>query len=59
MVNDDHERRDVLKWLAVLPLLAALVRPPAAHAQAPGTTPVRVDTKGLAARIRFESPIAG
>jgi len=46
MVNDDHERRDVLKWLAVLPALAALVRPPAAHAQAAGTTPVRVDTKG-------------
>jgi quercetin dioxygenase-like cupin family protein len=59
MVNDDHERRDVLKWLAVLPALAALVRPPAAHAQAAGTTPVRVDTKGLAARMRFESPIAG
>jgi quercetin dioxygenase-like cupin family protein len=57
----DHvdDRRNMLRMLAALPLAAGLLRPAAARAQAPGTSPVRVDTKGLSARIKFESVLAG
>ncbi len=52
------DRRSILKLLAALPL-ASLLGPREACAQASGTSPVRVDTKGLAARIRFEHELAG
>ena len=57
MQNDD--RRQILKLVAAVPLAAAAFRPRAASAQAPGTSPVRVDTKGLAAKIKFEHELAG
>ena len=57
MHNDD--RRQILRLVAALPLAAAAFRPRAASAQAPGTSPVRVDTKGLAAKIKFEHELAG
>ncbi len=59
MSQDPHDRRRLLQWLAVLPLAGALVRPGTAHAQAPGTSPVRVDTKGLTPKIKFESALSG
>jgi len=58
---DETARRDVLGVMAAALLLAALLaRATGAAAQAPGTTsPVRVDTKGLAAKIKFEQVISG
>ena len=58
MSNDEHIRRDILRTLAALPLMALALRPGQAAAQA-GGSPVRVDTKGLVAKIKFEAPIAG
>lgn len=56
---DHHDdRRGILKLLAALPL-ASLLGPAEVGAQAPGTSPVRVDTKGLAAKIKFEHELAG
>ena len=56
---DDHgDRRQVLGWLAAAALAAAL-RPESARAQATGASPVRVDTKGLSAKIKFESVLSG
>jgi quercetin dioxygenase-like cupin family protein len=58
----DHEayRRDMLQTVAALPFAALLARAGEASAQAAaGTAPVRVDTKGLAARIKFEQAISG
>jgi len=57
MTSDDPVRRNVLQALATLPLLALVARPQAASAQA--ASPVKVDTKGLVAKIKFEAPIAG
>jgi quercetin dioxygenase-like cupin family protein len=58
-MNRSDDRRRILRMLAAFPLAIGLFRPRQARAQAPGTSPVRVDTKGLAARIKFESVIAG
>ena len=58
MSSDQHMRRDVLQALATLPLIALAMRPDEATAQA-GGTPVKVDTKGLVAKIKFEAPIGG
>ena len=58
----DHEayRRDMLQTGAALPFAALLARAGEASAQAAaGTAPVRVETKGLAARIKFEQVISG
>ena len=55
--NDD--RRQILRVLAALPLAAGLFGRREALAQAPGTSPVRVDTKGLAAKIKFEHVLEG
>jgi quercetin dioxygenase-like cupin family protein len=55
--NDD--RRHILRLLGALPLAVSLLRPGRAAAQTPGTSPVRVDTKGLAAKIKFEHELAG
>ena len=59
MANAETTRRDVLQSLGALPLLALLASPRSATAQASGPTPGRVDTKGLTAKIKFESPISG
>jgi quercetin dioxygenase-like cupin family protein len=56
MANDARWRRDVLQALATLPLLAAAARPAAAAGQG---EPVKVDTEGLVAKIKFEAPVAG
>src|SRR5438309_11623374 len=57
MENDERDRRDFLQALAVLPLMA-MAMPASASAQAVGS-PVKVDTKGLVAKIKFEAPLAG
>ena len=49
-------RRDVLQTLATLPVLALLSRSGEAVAQT-GGSPVKVDTKGLVAKIKFEAPL--
>ncbi len=56
MSCDEHKRRDVLQALTVLPLMALAMGK--ARAQTPGS-PVRVDTKGLVAKIKFEAPLGG
>ena len=61
MSTDETARRDILWTLAAaLPIAALLARADRAAAQPPaGGSPVRVDTKGLVARIKFEAPLAG
>ena len=55
MAKNDHIRRDVLQALAVLPLIGL-----AAHGgEAVAQSPVKVDTEGLVAKIKFEAPLAG
>jgi len=58
MSMDEHVRRDVLQALAMLPLMAWVARSDEAAAQ-PGGSPVKVDTNGLVAKIKFEAPIGG
>ena len=58
MSSDRPMRRDVLQTLATLPVLALLTRSGEAVAQT-GGSPVKVDTKGLVAKIKFEAPLAG
>jgi quercetin dioxygenase-like cupin family protein len=58
MSNDEPLRRDILFALAALPLIGFAAQPTEANAQA-GGSPVKVDTKGLVARIKFEAPIEG
>lgn len=48
----------VIRVLAALPLIAAAVRAEVASAQT-SDTPVKVDAKGLVAKIKFEAPLAG
>lgn len=57
----DHEttRRDVLHSLGALSLVTLLPRPFEAAAQPAASGPARVDTRGLTARIRFESVLSG
>jgi quercetin dioxygenase-like cupin family protein len=52
-------RRDVLRSLGALPLVALLSSPRAAAARTAGGGPVKVDTKGLTAKIKFESVLTG
>jgi len=60
MSTDETPRRDILGTIAAaLPLGALLARADGAAAQAPGGSPVRVDTKGLVAKIKFEAPLSG
>src|SRR5262245_40274134 len=55
---DSKTRRDVLQYVALaLPLAPFLACSRPALAQAP--SPVKVDTKGLVAKIRFEHVLAG
>jgi quercetin dioxygenase-like cupin family protein len=58
MTHDPCLRRDVLQSLAALPLIALVARAGEAAAQA-GGSPVKVDTKGLVAKIKFEMPLSG
>jgi quercetin dioxygenase-like cupin family protein len=58
MRSDELIRRDVLHSLAGLPLIALLAKANEAAAQPTGS-PVKVDTGGLVARIKFEAPLAG
>jgi quercetin dioxygenase-like cupin family protein len=58
MVNDGNSRRNVLQAVALLPLVGLAVRADQASAQTAGS-PVKVDTKGLVAKIKFEAPLAG
>lgn len=58
MVGDQPFRRNVLQALAGLPLMASAVWTSEAAAQT-GGSPVKVDTKGLVAKIKFEAPVAG
>lgn len=59
MASDHTTRRDLLQSLGVVSLLPLVGRPPMAAAQAPGGSPAKVDTKGLTARIKHESVLAG
>jgi quercetin dioxygenase-like cupin family protein len=58
MSSDEHMRRDILQSIAALPLMALVAGSGEAAAQA-GGSPVKVDTKGLVAKIKFEAPIGG
>jgi len=58
MSSNQPMRRDILQTLATLPLLALLTRSGEAVAQT-GGSPVKVDTKGLVAKIKFEAPLGG
>ena len=54
----DTTRRDLLQNLAtLLPMIALMAHPRTAMAQAP--VPVKVDTHGLVAKIKFEHPLQG
>src|SRR5262245_20475818 len=57
-MGDQGDRRQMLGWLATVPVALALW-PKGAGAQPTGTSPVRVDTKGLTARIKFQSVLSG
>jgi len=58
MTDDTNTRRDVLQSLAALGLIGLwTARPRAAAAQTAG--PGKVDTKGLTAKIKHESPLTG
>jgi len=54
MSNDFAIRRSLLQGLAALPLLA-----PSGGALAQAGSPVKVNTHGLVAKIKFEAPLGG
>jgi quercetin dioxygenase-like cupin family protein len=58
MTNAATTRRDLLQALATLPLGALLRGSREAAAQTPGA-PGKVETKGLTAKIKFESVLSG
>jgi quercetin dioxygenase-like cupin family protein len=58
MEMTEATRRGLVQLLAMAPLFA-LVRPREAVAQTGTPVPVRVDTKGLVAKIKFESAVEG
>ena len=59
MPYDETTRRDLLHSLGVLSLATLLPGPREAAAQTTGGSAVKVETKGLTARIKFESVLAG
>jgi quercetin dioxygenase-like cupin family protein len=59
MAHDTTTRRDVLQSLGALPLLALVAPASAATAQTSPGGPVKVDTKGLTAKIKYESVLSG
>jgi quercetin dioxygenase-like cupin family protein len=58
MSVENQKRREILQRLAALPLIAAAMCPAEVSAQA-GGSPVKVDTKGLVAKIKFEALVGG
>src|SRR4030088_1945236 len=58
MSNDEPIRRDVFLTLATAPFVMWLAQAGEARAQV-GASPVKVDTKGLVAKIKFEAPLEG
>jgi quercetin dioxygenase-like cupin family protein len=55
----DHQiRRNLLQALAAIPLLTLPAQTRRVSAQT-GNSPVKVDTKGLVAKIKFEAPLEG
>jgi len=58
MANEETTRRDVLHSIGALPLLMLLGTPRDAIAQTP-TPGAKVDTKGLTAKIKYESVLSG
>jgi quercetin dioxygenase-like cupin family protein len=58
MANDEPIRRAVLQVLAAAPFAALLANGSEASAQV-GPSPVKVDTKGLVAKIKFEATLDG
>jgi quercetin dioxygenase-like cupin family protein len=58
MKSKEVIRRDLLQGFAVAPFIALLAHAPKAQAQV-GISPVKVDTKGLVAKIKFEAPLEG
>jgi quercetin dioxygenase-like cupin family protein len=59
MANEASTRRDLLQILAALPLTALWPEPRRAAAQTPARGPAKVETKGLTAKIRYESVLSG
>lgn len=59
MADEATTRRDVLQMLGAVSLAPLLAAPREAAAQAAGGSPGKVDTKGLTAKIKFESVLAG
>ena len=59
MAHEATTRRDLLQALATLPLAALLSSPQEVAAQVTGGSPAKVETKGLTAKIRFESVLSG
>ena len=51
-------RRKVLRTFAAVPFMALLAQANKARAQV-GAAKVKVDTKGLVAKIKFEAPLEG
>jgi quercetin dioxygenase-like cupin family protein len=59
-MKNDKARRQVLQGLMALPFVTALVADARrASAQTGVAVPVKVDTKGLVAKIKFEAELAG
>ena len=58
MGNNQPIRRDILWGLGAAPFMALLAQMGEARAQG-GVSPVKVDTKGLVANIKFEAPLEG
>jgi len=57
MSSDLEIRRSLLLTLAALPLVPLVAPPDQARAQA--ASPVKVNTQGLVAKIKFEAPLGG
>ena len=59
MANEETTRRDLLQTFAALPLAALLGGFRDVTAQTAGGSPAKVETKGLTAKIKFESVLSG
>jgi quercetin dioxygenase-like cupin family protein len=59
MTDQNTARRDLLQSVAALPFALLLAQTGEVAAQTTASSPVRVDTKGLTAKIKFEQVISG
>src|SRR5262245_28371859 len=59
MANDVRTRRDLLHSVGAVALVTLLSGRREAVAQTPGGSPAKVQTKGLTAKIKFESVLSG